>query len=106
MALLSDTYTGDYIIIDSTASVQRLGCLEKASQKSTQPQEVTSQLNSGLASIFSQAHERPAALPAAEDDHSTSQNKALATVFGDTPAFSLPSIGVLFRNVVQTLGSS
>lgn len=106
LALLSDTYTGDYIIIDSTASVQRLGCLEKASQKSTQPQEVTSQLNSGLASIFSQAHERPAALPAAEDDHSTSQNKALATVFGDTPAFSLPSIGVLFRNVVQTLGSS
>ncbi|KAJ5389303.1 uncharacterized protein N7496_000371 [Penicillium cataractarum] len=106
LALLSDTFTGDYIIIDSTASVQRLGCLEKTSQKSTQPQEVTSQLNSGLANIFSQTHERPAALPVIEDDDSNSQNKALATVFGDTPSFSLPSIGVLFRNVVQTLGSS
>lgn len=106
LALLSDTFTGDYIIVDSHASVQRLGCLEKASQKSTQPQEVTSQLNSGLASIFSQAHERPATQPAIEDDQPVSQNKALATVFGDTPSFSLPSIGVLFRNVVQTLGSS
>lgn len=106
LAFLSDTYTGDYIIVDSTASVQRLGCLEKASQKSTQPQEVTRQLNSGLASIFSQAHERPAIQPAVEDDALPSQNKALASVFGDTPAFSLPSIGVLFRNVVQTLGSS
>ncbi|KAJ5175507.1 uncharacterized protein N7482_001384 [Penicillium canariense] len=105
LALLSDAYSGDYIVVDSTASVQRLGCLDKASQKSLQPQEVTSQLNSGLASIFSRGHERVATQPA-DEDTSASQNKALASVFGDTPSFALPSIGVLFRKVVQTLGSS
>ncbi|KAI2792101.1 hypothetical protein POX_b02137 [Penicillium oxalicum] len=106
LSLLSDTYTGDYIIIDSTATVQRLGCLEKTTQKTTQPREVTSQLNSGLASIFSQSHERSAVIPVIEEDTSSSQNKALATVFGETPAFSLPSMNVLFRNVVQTLGTN
>ncbi|KAF7712086.1 Uncharacterized protein PECH_004637 [Penicillium ucsense] len=106
LSLLSDTHTGDYIILDSTATVQRLGCLEKTTQKTTQPREVTSQLNSGLASIFSQSHERSAMVPVVDDNTSASQNKALATVFGETPAFALPSLNVLFRNVVQTLGSN
>ncbi|KAJ5622029.1 hypothetical protein N7528_005261, partial [Penicillium herquei] len=105
LALLSDVYSGDYIIIDSTACVLRLGCLEKASQKNVQSSEVTSHLNSGLASIFSQGTER-APVQAIEGDYSSAQTKGLASVFGDTPSFSLPSMGVLFRNVVQTLGSS
>ncbi|KAJ5810533.1 uncharacterized protein N7503_002751 [Penicillium pulvis] len=104
LALLADVYSGDYIIVDAGSSVQRVGCLDKASQKTVQPIEVTSQLTSGLATIFSQGPER--APLAIEGDGSASQNKGLASVFGDTPSFSLPSLGVLFRNVVQTLGSS
>ncbi|KAJ6104192.1 hypothetical protein N7523_010512 [Penicillium sp. IBT 18751x] len=105
LGLLSDTYSGDYIVVDATASVQRLGCLDKASQKSLQPHEVTSHLNSGLASIFSRGQETVTA-QAIDEDTSAGQSKGLAGVFGETPSFSLPSISVLFRNVVQTLGSS
>lgn len=105
VSLLSDVYSGDYIVLDTTSSVHRLGCLEKASQKNVQPVEVTNHLNSGLASIFSRGREM-APVQAIEGDHSSVQVKGLASVFGDTPSFSLPSLGVLFRNVVQTLGSS
>ncbi|KAJ5580135.1 uncharacterized protein N7459_006120 [Penicillium hispanicum] len=105
LALLSEVYSGDYVIIDVSASVQRLGCLDKGSQKSLQPREITSHLNTGLASIFSRGHEMPSTQPA-DGEGSTSQHKGLASVFGDTPSFSLPALGVLFRNVVQTLGSS
>lgn len=104
LALLADVYSGDYIIVDAGSSVQRVGCLDKASQKTVQPIEVTSQLTSGLATIFSRGPER--APLAIEGDNSAGQNKGLSSVFGDTPSFSLPSLGVLFRNVVQTLGSS
>jgi hypothetical protein len=30
VALLSDAYSGDYIVVDSAATVQRLGCLDKS----------------------------------------------------------------------------
>ncbi|CAI7581496.1 unnamed protein product [Penicillium pancosmium] len=105
VALLSDAYSGDYIVVDASGSVQRLGCLDKASQKSLQPQEVTSHLNSGLANIFSRGQEKVSA-QVTDGENAGSSGKGLAGVFGDTPSFSLPSIGVLFRNVVQTLGSS
>lgn len=105
VALLSDAFSGDYVIVDATGSVQRLGCLDKASQKSLQPQEVTSHLNSGLANIFSRGREK-VPTQVTDGDSAVSSGNGLAGVFGDTPSFSLPSIGVLFRNVVQTLGSS
>lgn len=107
VALLSDTYSGDYIVIDSAVTVQRLGCMEKASQKTqnNQSRDVTGQIDSGLASHFTRGQER---LPAQNDEDIdlSAQAKGLASVFGDTPAFSLPAIGVLFRNVVQKLGST
>lgn len=104
LALLADVYAGDYLIVDATASVHRLGCLDKAAQKGPQPREVTSHLNSGLASIF-RGHESAPAAPA-ESNAVAADTKGLAGVFGETPSFSLPALGVLFRNVVQTLGSS
>lgn len=104
LALLSDVYSGDYVLVDATASVQRLGCLDKP-QGSSQPYDITSQLNTGLASIFSRNRELNSA-QAIEGERPAIQNKGLARVFGDAPSFSLPSIGVLFRNVVETLGSS
>lgn len=104
LALLADVFAGDYLIVDGKASVQRLGCLDKASQKGPQPREVTSHLNSGLASIF-RGHESAPAAPA-ESNVAAADTKGLAGVFGETPSFSLPALGVLFRNVVQTLGSS
>ena len=107
LALLSDVYTGDFIIVDAAATVQRLSCSDKVSQKSLQPNEVTSQLDTGLASIFSRGHGLTPKQPVDNDgDSSVWQHKSLASVFGDTPSSSLPALSVLFRNVVQAIGSS
>ncbi|KAJ5782186.1 hypothetical protein N7457_003960 [Penicillium paradoxum] len=106
VALLSDAYSGDYIVVDSAATVQRLGCLDKASQKSqnSQSRDVTGHIDNGLATLFNRGPER---LVQHDDvDESSAQTKGLASVFGETPSFSLPAIGVLFRNVVQTLGAN
>ncbi|KAJ5096264.1 hypothetical protein NUU61_005620 [Penicillium alfredii] len=104
LALLSDAYSGDYIIVDGTASVQRLGCLDKVSQKGVQSREVTGHLQSGLASLFNRGHVGISS-QAGDEESLSPQTKGLASVFGDSPSFSLPSLGVLFRNVVQTLGA-
>ncbi|KXG51919.1 uncharacterized protein PGRI_093120 [Penicillium griseofulvum] len=107
VALLSDSYSGDYIVVDSAATVQRLGCLDKASQKSqnNQSRDVTGQIDNGLATLFHRGPERPLAQSDDVEEFSA-QTKGLASVFGETPSFSLPAIGVLFRNVVQTLGAN
>lgn len=105
IALLSDAYSGDYIVIDSAAVVQRLGCLDKASQKSqnNQSRDVTGHIDNGLTTLFKRGPEK---LAQADDaDETSAQSKGLASVFGETPSFSLPAIGVLFRNVVQTLAN-
>lgn len=105
LALLSDAYTGDYIVVDAGANVQRLGCLDKKSPSSLQSSELSGHLNSGLANLFSRGHERLPAQPVdADSSHQSSRN--LTSVFGGTPSFSLPALSVLFRNVVQTLGAS
>ncbi|KAJ5969851.1 hypothetical protein N7501_006099 [Penicillium viridicatum] len=107
VALLSDAYSGDYIVVDSAATVQRLGCLDKASQKSqnNQSRDVSGQIDNGLATLFHRGPERLLAQSDEVEDFSA-QTKGLASVFGETPSFSLPAIGVLFRNVVQTLGAN
>lgn len=107
VALLSDAYSGDYIVIDSAATVQRLGCLDKASQKSqnNQSRDVSGQIDNGLATLFNRGPERILAQSDEVEDFSA-QTRGLASVFGETPSFSLPAIGVLFRNVVQTLGAN
>ncbi|KAJ6147402.1 hypothetical protein N7497_009384 [Penicillium chrysogenum] len=107
VALLSDAYSGDYIVVDSAATVQRLGCLDKASQKSqnNQSRDLTGQIDNGLATLFNRGPEKFLAQSDDVEDFSA-QTKGLASVFGETPSFSLPAIGVLFRNVVQTLGAN
>ncbi|KAJ5806940.1 hypothetical protein N7474_010532 [Penicillium riverlandense] len=101
LALLSDASSGDYIVIDTVAHVQRLGCEETTARKSTQNRDPSLHLNSGLTSLFSRGHERNPAQPV--DLDTPSQAKGLASVFGSTPSFSLPAMSVLFRNVVQSL---
>ncbi|KAJ6151854.1 hypothetical protein N7470_006982 [Penicillium chermesinum] len=104
LALLPDIYSGDYIILGSAATVQRVTCSDKASRQSMQPLDVASQLDTGLSSIFSQGHER-ASTRAIEDDRPSSHTKALSHVF-DAPSFSLPPVGALFRSVVESLQSN
>ncbi|CAG7960721.1 unnamed protein product [Penicillium salamii] len=107
VSLLADAYSGDYVVLDTAATVQRLGCLDKASQKSqnNQSRDVTGQIDSGLSTLFSRT-EKPAQAQIEDVADFSAQTKGLAGVFGETPSFSLPAIGVLFRNVVQTLGAN
>lgn len=111
LALLSDSCSGDYIVVDAAANVRRLGCLDKASGVTTQSGDLPSHLNSGLANLFGsqlgrtnlKSHlQTPATVDAGEASLSP---RALTGVFGDAPSFSLPSVSVLFRDVVQCVAS-
>lgn len=111
VALLSDTQSGDYVVVDAAASVQRFGCPDRAPQPMARSHELSAlsnRLNSGLVDLFGgqgfgmQPHSLPPATTLGEDEISE-QAKGLSGVFGEVPSFVLPSAGVLFRNVVQSL---
>ncbi|KAF7122145.1 hypothetical protein CNMCM5793_000101 [Aspergillus hiratsukae] len=109
VSLLSDPLTGDYIIIDSVANVQRLSCSDKAPQSIPQSKTGTSH-NHGLGSLFgtrsrdiTRHHHLQAPPLPVSGGSSAAQSAGLPGVFSDIPPFALPPTSVLFKNVVQNL---
>ncbi|KAE8372572.1 quinon protein alcohol dehydrogenase-like superfamily, partial [Aspergillus bertholletiae] len=105
-ALLPGSRSGDYILLDAAANVQRLGCSKKTSQ-ALPPQDWTDKINSGLAellgnSVYGTKYQHPSQSLTDGLDASPPQSKELAGIFNDSP-FVLPSAGVLFQDVVQAL---
>lgn len=109
VALLSDSNSGDYIVIDSAAGVQRVGCFDKPLQPAARSHElsaVPTQLNSGLMDLFGdqgsgvQARSLPHAL---DKDETPERSGGVSDIFSEVPSFVLPPVSVLFRNVVQSL---
>ncbi|RHZ43823.1 WD repeat protein [Aspergillus thermomutatus] len=109
VSLLSDPLTGDYIIVDAMANVQRLSCSDKAPQSIPQSKDGTSH-NHGIGSLFGirsrdiSRHPRLQARPLAVSGSSSAlQSAGLPGVFSDIPPFVLPPTSVLFKSVVQNL---
>ncbi|OGM39159.1 WD domain protein [Aspergillus bombycis] len=105
-ALLSDSRSGDYIVLDVAANVQRLGCSKKTSQ-AIPSQDWADKVNSGLAgllgnSVYGTKYQHASKTPMDGLDASPPQNKELAGIFNGSP-FVLPSASVLFQDVVQAL---
>lgn len=109
IALLSDSHSGDYIILDSAAGVQRVGCLDKPLQSTSRSHEfsaVPTHLNSGLMDLFGDQGPgiQPRSLPHALDKNEASERAGgVSGIFSEVPSFVLPPVSVLFRNVVQSL---
>ena len=109
VTLLSDSYSGDYIIIDSAAGVQRVGCLDKPFQPTARSHELSAmptQLNSGLMDLFGDQGPgiQQSSLPHALDKNEASEQAGgVSDMFSEVPSFVLPPVSVLFRNVVQSL---
>ncbi|RAH71233.1 WD repeat protein [Aspergillus aculeatinus CBS 121060] len=107
VALLSDKHSGDFVIIDAEAKVQRLSCLGLAPQ--TTYAHAPSDLfeKSGLASLFGQQDQGKSTdrhqLATASSGLNGSLQTQLANVFGDVPPYVLPPANLLFRDVVQAL---
>ena len=110
LALLSDSHSGDYIIVDAATNVQRFGCSGRTSQTTIRFPELSTSLNSGLVDLF--GSHGPSLQPRSlqtmtkmdTDDH-FSKIGGLSGVFGEAPSFVLPSASVLFKNVVHSLCS-
>ncbi|KAE8363639.1 quinon protein alcohol dehydrogenase-like superfamily [Aspergillus caelatus] len=105
-ALLPDSRSGDYIVLDVAANVQRLGCSKKTSQ-ALPSQDWVDKVNSGLAellgsSVYGSRYQQPSQTLMDSFEASPPQSKELAGIFNDSP-FVLPSASVLFQDVVQAL---
>ncbi|KAI9923452.1 hypothetical protein MW887_009313 [Aspergillus wentii] len=108
LALLSNSYSSDYVVIDTAANVKRFGCFNKAPELTSQSFDLTNHLNPGLMDLFGgqlgSTKSQYSGLSTAANGEQSAQTKGLASVFGDVPSFVLPPASVLFRAVVQSLG--
>ena len=103
LVLTSDSHSGDYIIVDAGASVQRFGCSDRTAQTTTRPRELPSRLNSGLVDLFGSQTSALQSTATLDAERAPSQSGGLSGVFGEAPSFVSPPASVLFRNVVQSL---
>ncbi|KAF7592839.1 hypothetical protein BBP40_012374 [Aspergillus hancockii] len=106
LALLPDAQSGDYIVMDTAANVQRLGCNNK-SRQTFKSQDWVARINSGIADLLgSRAYDTrdrntsQALVASSELENSSTQGKDLAAIFGDS-SFVLPSANILFQDVVR-----
>lgn len=113
LALLSDPKTGDFLLVDAAANLQRVTCHNTNLGTVAPSDGLSIKSKSGLNDVFwdhSTQHLSPkssAHVPAAAVDAETPtlQYKRLAPIFDVSPSFSLPLVSVLFKNVVHSLTS-
>lgn len=103
LVITSDPRSGDYIIVDAGASVQRFGCSDRTAQTTTRPRELPSRFNSGLVDLFGSQNSALQSTVMLDTERAPSQSGGLSGVFGEAPSFVSPPASVLFRNVVQSL---
>ena len=108
IALLSDSFSGNFVVVDAAANVRRIGRDGKSSKAmNAQSRDLSIQVSSGLASLMGDRtfYMDPAsALPTkAETGDTVSPRKQMGHVFDGVPSFSLPPADVLFKDIVKSL---
>ncbi|WEW60145.1 NET1-associated nuclear protein 1 [Emydomyces testavorans] len=106
-ALLSNVKSGDYIIIDSAAEVLQVSSSDHMAQVPDETSAIDLPFRTGLEDIFGSRRLLSQQNQSELDvrGHENVQVKGLADVFDVGPSFALPSTDVLFRDVVDVLGS-
>ncbi|EFR02748.1 WD repeat-containing protein 75 [Nannizzia gypsea CBS 118893] len=105
IALLPNTKTGEYILIDSSASISRVTSGAASILSDSAFDESSLPLKGGLEDIFGSYRmlsKGPAEKPSEElDTAGATKKKSLADVFDVGPSFALPSVDALFKSVVD-----
>ncbi|KAL4991725.1 WD40-repeat-containing domain protein [Aspergillus falconensis] len=100
VALLSNSHSVNYIVVDAGAHVQQIGCASKFSEVNHMD-NLIEYPDLGLESLFGR-HSSGRPLHS-EGNAPPSGSIGLASVFGDTPPFVLPPSRVVFRDLVKAL---
>ncbi|KAL4972694.1 WD40-repeat-containing domain protein [Aspergillus desertorum] len=99
VALLSNSHSANYIVVDAGAHVQQIGCASKALEVKKMD-NLIEYTDSGLEGLFGRHSGKPLDL---QPNAFQTQRTGLAGVFGDTPPFVLPPSSVVFRDLVRVL---
>jgi NET1-associated nuclear protein 1 (U3 small nucleolar RNA-associated protein 17) len=109
LALLPDAQSGDYIIMDAAANIQKFGCSNKS--QPSQSLDWAAEVNSGIADLLGTRasgtkyqNTSQGLVTMGKLETPSTQRKELAGIFGDS-SFVLPSASILFQDVVQALTS-
>lgn len=113
-ALLPDLRSGEYIVIDTAAQAMRAGSPQRLQPLALERDETDMAMHSGLENIFGgyAAPNPEEAAPSGllEDETATGAairgTKSLTDIFDGAPAFAMPAVDVLFKNVVDLFSGS
>ncbi|KAL4743096.1 WD40-repeat-containing domain protein [Aspergillus similis] len=100
VALLSNSHSANYIIVDAGAHVQQIGCTGKASEVNHMDNLIEIP-DFGWEGLF--GHRSSGKLLHSEGNAPPMGSIGLAGVFGDTPPFVLPPSCVVFCDLVKAL---
>ncbi|KAJ9273813.1 hypothetical protein DTO212C5_92 [Paecilomyces variotii] len=101
LALLPDSATGDYIVIDTSAYVQRIGCSSTGAEPAVSSNELSSYMKTELDGLFGwQAPKNAPAPDSLPNEGARSGSNDLGDIFGSAPPYLLSPVSVLFRDVV------
>ncbi|KAL4994446.1 WD40-repeat-containing domain protein [Aspergillus recurvatus] len=100
VALLSNSHSANYIVVDARACIQQIGCASKASEVN-HTDNLIEYPDFGLEGLFGR---HSAGKPLHVEGNAPPMGSiGLAGVFGDTPPFVLPPSRVVFRDLVKAL---
>ena len=102
-SLMPDLRTGGYVVVDAAAQVMRVGHGDKR-QVSAPTVLPTGIAQTGLENLFGGQTARfddGGAVGQMESEKDVAEAGKLATIFDSAPCFALPTVDVLFQNVVD-----
>lgn len=108
VALISNSHSAEYIVVDAGADVQRIGCAGRASPLVHSDNNLVQYSSLGLENLFrrhptSIVNKSSTSTNIADLKAGPSERIGLAGVFGDTPPFVLPPSRIVFRDLVKAL---
>ncbi|KAL1848842.1 NET1-associated nuclear protein 1 [Paecilomyces lecythidis] len=104
LALLPDPVTGDFIVLDTSAYVQRIGCSSTGPEPAVSSNELSPYMKTELDGLFGwHAPKNVPALESLPNESARAGPSDLGSIFGSAPPYLLSPVSVLFRDVVGAI---
>lgn len=110
VALVSNSHSAEYVVVDAGADVQRICCASRASPLVLADNNLVQYSGLGLEDLFrrhptSMMNKSSTSTISADLKTGPPERIGLAAVFGDTPPFVLPPSRIVFRDLVKALSA-